>query len=533
MEIDRNALLPMFVAESAENLAELESCLLKLEDAPDSAELLAAIFRAAHTLKGNADALGVRAVATCAHALETLLDALRRGKLRSSAQLVSLMLRAHGAIEAMVAIVSRGEEPDLAEHASLVDRLAAAASGDVGATDVSVASARARIRTRSLRVDLGTLDAVLACASALTIARTHLQAAVTGRAAPEVVDDALRGVDRHFSELRTLVMRLRLVRIEPLFQQQTRAVRDLAVATGKRARLVIEHNDVHVDTTIVEGLRDPIMHMVRNALDHGLESPDERRRAGKDETGTISLRARHEAGRIVVEVADDGAGLDRERIVARARTLGLLKSDAKLDDRATFALVFAPGFSTSQTVTALSGRGVGMDVVARRINALNGTITIDTTRGRGTTLTIRVPLTLAIIDGFAVQSAGETYLFPLESVRECVDLPPALAGKDDVTGLVDVRGEALPFVRLRSLFGDERRKTDARAESIVIVEQGDQRAGIAVDALAGENEIIVRPLDRRLRRSDEVVGATILADGRVGLVLDVRSIIARATAEAS
>jgi two-component system chemotaxis sensor kinase CheA len=532
MDIDRNALIPMFVAESAENLAELESSLLRLEAAPESEELLAAIFRAAHTLKGNADALGMTAITSCAHALESLLDAIRRKRVASSSPLVTLMLRAHVAIESMVATVSRGEEPDGAENASLVEQLAAAASGKVTSQEGQVASIGARIRTRSLRVDLATLDAVLACTSALTIARTSLQAAVTSRAAPEVVTDALREVDRHFGELRALVMRVRLVRVEPLFQQQNRVVRDVSVATGKRARLVAQHNDVHVDTTIVEGLRDPIMHMVRNALDHGLETPEERRRAGKDEIGTITLRARHEAGRVIIEVSDDGAGLDRDRILSRARATGLVKADAKLDERAIDALVFSPGFSTAQTVTALSGRGVGMDVVARRIATLNGTVTIESTRGRGTTMTIRVPLTLAIIDGFAVKASGDTYLFPLENVRECVDMPVALAGADDVSGLVDVRGAAVPFVRLRSLF---RKKAQGKAklESIVIVEQGNQRAGIAVDALDGESEIVVRPLDRTIRKSEEVVGATILADGRVGLVLDVRSIIARATAEAS
>jgi two-component system chemotaxis sensor kinase CheA len=532
MDIDRNALIPMFVAESAENLAELESSLLRLEASPDSDELLAAIFRAAHTLKGNADALGLRGITACAHALESLLDALRRKRVATSSSLVSLMLRAHAAIEAMVATVSRGEEPDLGEHVTLVEQLASAAVGKAAATDAHVASIGARIRTRSLRVDLATLDAVLACTSALTIARTSLQAAVTSRSAPEVVADALREVDRHFGELRALVMRVRLVRVEPVFQQQNRAVRDLAIATGKRARLVLEHNEVHVDTTIVEGLRDPIMHMVRNALDHGLESPEERRRAGKDEIGTITLRARHEAGRVVIEISDDGAGLDRERILARGRAMGLVRSDAKLDERAIDSLVFAPGFSTARTVTALSGRGVGMDVVARRIAALNGTVSIESTRGRGTTMTIRVPLTLAIIDGFAVQASGETYLFPLENVLECVDMPAALAGADDVAGLVDVRGAAVPFVRLRSLFRTKA-KVKSKLESIVIVEQGDRRAGIAVDALDGESEIVVRPLDRTIRKSEEVVGATILADGRVGLVLDVRSIIARATAEAS
>jgi two-component system chemotaxis sensor kinase CheA len=338
----------------------------------------------------------------------------------------------------------------------------------------------------------------------------------------------MREVDRYFGELRNLVMRVRLVRIEPILQQQERAIREMSLTTGKRVHLVVDHNDVHVDTTVIEGLRDPLMHMVRNAIDHGIEMPAEREHAKKDETGTITLRARYEAGRVLIEVEDDGAGLDRERILARARALGWAKADAKADEELD-KLVFAAGFSTAREVTSLSGRGVGMDVVARRIAGLSGTVSIKSTRGRGTTISIRVPLTLAVMDGFAVRAAGETYLLPLESVRECVEMPPSERGNKDSVGLAHVHGAAIPYVRLRALFGAGGENTK---ENLVIVEHGDKQSGIAVDALDGESEIVIRPLDAMLRRVEGVVGATILSDGRVGLVLDVRSIIARAATEA-
>jgi two-component system chemotaxis sensor kinase CheA len=526
MDVDRNVLIPIFIAESAENLVELERGLLRLEEAPDSEEAIAAVFRAAHTLKGNAEALGIRALAACAHELETLLDAIRKHNVQVTPTLVTLMLRGHGALEAMAEAVGRGAEPALADHVAVVEALAGAAKG--GATVVkSDPVAATRLRARSLRVDLVTLDAILACTSGLAIARQRLQTVATSCAQAELLSDALQEVDRHFGELRGLVMRVRLVRLGAVLHQQGRVVRDLGLEVGKPARLVVEDNDVHVDTTIVEGLRDPLMHMVRNAVDHGLESPEERQRCGKDSTGTIVLRARNESGRVVIEVEDDGAGFDRDAIIARARSLGWVDADARLDDEQVYKFVFAPGFTTAREVTSLSGRGVGMDVVARRISALNGTVSIRSVKGRGSVITIRVPLTLAIIEGFAVTIGSQTYVLPLDAIRECIDMPAA-EHRGDPVGLIEVDGAALPYVRLRALFALG--GSMPTNESIVIVQHEERRVGIVVDELQGESEIVVRPLDRLLRRVDEVVGATILGDGRVGLVLDVRSLVDRATA---
>jgi len=339
--------------------------------------------------------------------------------------------------------------------------------------------------------------------------------------------DALVEADRVFGDLRSLAMRLRLVPIGPMFHAQARNVRDLAAAHGKAARLVVEGDDVEVDSAVVDELRDPITHMIRNAVDHAIEPQETRTRAGKDAVGTIVLRARHEAGRIVVELCDDGAGFDRERILARARERGMIAEGSRLDDDDVYRLVLEPGFSTASAVTDLSGRGVGMDVVARNVAALKGTLAIASRPGEGSTVTIRVPLTLAIIDGFAVGVADETYVIPMDAVRECLALPRGGGGAPSAgSGLLELRGAPLPFLRLREVFALP--GAPPPIESVVVVESEGTRVGLAVDALHGESEAVVKPLGEVLERADGVTGSTILGDGRVALIVDVPTILRNA-----
>ena len=345
--------------------------------------------------------------------------------------------------------------------------------------------------------------------------------------------DALHEVERLFGNLRDLMMRTRLLPIGPMLRQQLRAVRDLAASHGKMARLVVEGDDVEVDAAVRDGLRDPITHMVRNAIDHGLELPEARTSAGKEPFGTITLRARREAGWIVVEVCDDGAGFRRDRILARAREIGLVREGATPADDELLRLVLTPGFSTATAVTDLSGRGVGMDVVARNVAALKGSIAIRSAEGKGSVVTIRVPLTLAIIDGFAVEAAAETYVIPMDAVRECVGFR-STGAVDDAGfrgGVVSLRGEALPYVRLGSLLGAP--VASRRAENIVVVEHDGMRAGLLVETLHGETQAVIRPLGGGLTVTDPVAGATILGDGRVALILDVPAVLKAAVAGAA
>jgi two-component system chemotaxis sensor kinase CheA len=546
MDLDHAELLPVFLAESEENLADIEESLLHLETDPDDTEVIDRLFRCAHTLKGNSESLGIDAMASAAHAFESVLQGLRARKFQTTRALVSLMLDVHARLLAMLRVAAAGGVPSLDGDHALVTRLLAAATRGEISTDASPGAGSAsrieaqtraapgprtpedlaadRTRRETLRVDLQTLDRIVTSTGELSIAHARMRSVLAESGAGALAIDAIEEADRLFADLREQVMRLRLVPVGPMFRQHLRTVRDLTLTTGKEARLVMEGEDVEVDTAVVVGLRDPIMHMIRNAIDHAIEAPDERRARGKDPVGTLTLRARHEAGRILVEIEDDGAGFDRARILERARALGMVDgSGSALTDDQVHAFVFAPGFSTSRSVTELSGRGVGMDVVLRSVLGLKGTLSVRSDPGRGSVVSIRVPLTLAIINGFAVGAAEETYVIPLESIRECIQLPPSIRRHDDGRGVMNLRGVALPYLRLRELFGLP--GATPCGECVVVVEHDGWRAGIAVDALLGERQAVVKPLGKLLDRSGGITGSTILGDGRVALILDVASIL--------
>ncbi len=528
-ELDRRALLPVFLPESEENLATLEESLLALEESPDDEALVAAIFRAAHTLKGNSESIGLPAITECAHAVESVLALIRSGARSVDRALTSVLLRANDALRAMIRVVAAGADPTIDEHVDVMASLAAVLRGETGggatpATTAGAETATAATASKTLRVDLGTLDRIVTHLEELAIARARLRVTLERGGSIHDAIDALTDTERHFDDLRERIMRLRLVPIGPVFRAQSRVVRDLAPSHGKAARLAFEGEDVEVDATVLETLKGPITHLVRNAIDHGLEAPHARRKSGKPEAGTITLRARHESGRLVVEVSDDGAGFRRDRILAQARRLGLVAGDgASLSDREVFDLVFTPGFSTAEAVSALSGRGVGMDVVAHNVGLLKGNIDIASEEGSGSTVALRVPLTLSIVEGFAVGAADESYVIPLESVRECIDLPMGLGRHEDACGVISLRGGMLPYVRLRDLFGLP--GAPPVRENIVVVEHRGRRAGLAVDALRGRAQAVVKPLARVLRGTDAVCGTTLLGDGRVALLLDVPALL--------
>jgi two-component system chemotaxis sensor kinase CheA len=336
--------------------------------------------------------------------------------------------------------------------------------------------------------------------------------------------EAHRESDRLYLDLQDLIMQARMVPLGPTFQQHLRTVRDLAAAEQKQVRLVLEGEDVEVDTAVVEHIRDPLTHMVRNAVDHGMECPAVREARGKDPCGRLTLRAFHEGALVVVQVSDDGGGLDRARIVRRAVERGIVAEGAQLTDEQVHALIFEPGFSTAEQVTEVSGRGVGMDVVRRNVETLRGSVSVESTLGAGTTITLRFPLTLAIIQGFRVVVAGDVYILPLEAVAECVELPAGDGGGR--AGVVNLRGEPLPYLRLREHFalGGER---PAR-ENVVVVHHAGARVGLAVDALLGESQTVIKPLGRMFQGIRGISGSAILGDGRVALILDVPGLLREA-----
>jgi two-component system chemotaxis sensor kinase CheA len=303
-------------------------------------------------------------------------------------------------------------------------------------------------------------------------------------------------------------------------------VRDLALDHEKLARLEIEGADAELDVTVIEQLRDPLSHMIRNAVAHGIEPPDERAARGKDPCGRITLRARHEGASILVQVEDDGAGLDRDRIRTRARTLGLAAESEQLSDAEATELVFSPGFSTAEGATLAAGRGVGMDVVRRNIEALHGSVSVASEPGQGTTISLRLPLTLAIIEGFAVGVGEDTYVLPLSGVIECFDLPRQETRRAGAARLINLRGKSLPYVPLRAVLGGG--EAAEQRQKIVVIRHAGEDAGIAVDRLYGERQVVIKPLSRLFRDLPGIAGATILGDGRVALILDVPALLERA-----
>jgi two-component system chemotaxis sensor kinase CheA len=319
-------------------------------------------------------------------------------------------------------------------------------------------------------------------------------------------------------------MKLRMVPLGPTLRPHARTVRDVAFAHGKLASLEISGGDVEVDTSVVEALRDALTHLVRNAIDHGIEQPEARRRAGKDPQGIIHLSAHHEGGSVVVAMSDDGAGLSRAKIAERARERGLAADPERMPDEELFRLVLEPGFSTAAEVTELSGRGVGLDVVRRHVESLRGAMAIESREGRGTTVTLRLPLTLAMIDGFSVGVDEEVFVIPLDAVQECVEMP-GLRHEAGGAGVMGLRGQPLPFVRLRHALG--RGGTPPPRENVVVVRHGDRSAGVVVDALFGAGQVVVKPLGDLFRQAPGIAGSTILGSGRVALILDVGAVIAR------
>jgi two-component system, chemotaxis family, sensor kinase CheA len=538
MEFDRDALIQTFLAETEDHLSQMEEALVGLEEQPKDEELLATVFRVAHTVKGNCSVLELPVPEGFAHVLEGLLDRARSGALPVTSSLITLLLAAADALREMVPEAIAGASEMRPAHREVLDHLTRAAAGEAPDAEApvshpSVAGEEAGgARSRTLRVDRDKLDRMLDLTGEIAVARGRLLRKIEdlGAAGADALE-AAREVEQLSLGLQEIVMSARMVPVGPTFRRYLRTVRDIAAANGREARLVIEGEDVEVDTSVIERLGDPLTHMIRNALDHGIEPPDVRVGAGKEACGTLTLRAFHEAGSVVVQVVDDGAGLSRARILLRAREAGLVAETAAPTEAEIQSFIFEPGFSTAESVTTLSGRGVGMDVVRRNIEALRGTIAIASEPGRGTTITIRLPLTLAIIEGLAVGVGDETYIVPIDAVVECIDLPEAERQRPEPSGVIGLRGKALPYARLRHLFGVPAAGRSAH-EQVVVVRRGDGLVGIAVDALYGESQTVIKPLDRMFQKQAGISGSTILNDGRVALIVDVSLLLDDALAPA-
>ncbi len=566
-------LLREFHSESVELLQNIEQGVLVLEEQPTDGATINSIFRAFHTFKGGAGFLHLDALRDLAHELESLLEAVRRGALAVTPPLIGLILvgadalgrytREIGAqldgnnagqpitvptlaLIARARAALRGElvadtVPEAAPAAVAAPAAAPAAGADAGAAaavpvpvpaaPVAAAPPREAAGAESggafVKLDTAKLDSLINLVGELVIAQSMVvqNPAVQNVLGLELIRN-LRQLSRVTKELQHTVTSLRMVPIRGLFRKMGRLVRDLALQQQKQIQLVLEGEDTELDRNIVEKMGDPLVHMIRNAIDHAIELPADRIAQGKPALGTVRLVAAHQRGGIVIRIQDDGRGLDSDRIRQKAIERGLLDADAELTPAEIYPLIFLPGFSTAAQITELSGRGVGMDIVRGNIESLRGKIEIDSTLGQGTTFRIVLPLTLAIIDGLIVGVGNQRYIIPTLAVRE--SFRPSSGMLTTVNGrgeMVGVRGKQTPVLRLGEHFGATARATRPEDGILIVIESGDAARAILVDELLGKQEVVIKSLGRTFVHQHLVAGGAVLGDGSVGLILDVDTLV--------
>ena len=562
MSSDMDEIVQEFLVESYEALDRLDQDLLALERDPSSKETLASIFRVMHTIKGTCGFLGFAKLERVAHAAESLLGALRDGSLAVSPPIASSLLSTGDALRQMLgqieATKTDGEE-DYLHLVATLERLRAAGASAAPQRVPVVAPRKGKTTTRSapaaeptsqrpaapareaaeeakaasvqdtnIRVDVHVLDNLMTLVGELVLARNHISELTATTEHDPVLAAAAQHLNTITSDLQDGVMRTRLQPIHTAWARFPRVVRDLAMALGKQVRVETEGDDTELDRSIIEAIKDPLMHLVRNAVDHGIESPAERAAAGKPEEGVLTIRASHEGGQVTIEMQDDGRGIDLDRVKAKAIERGLLKPEQakKLRVRDTIDLIFQPGFSTAEQVTNLSGRGVGMDVVKTNVGRIGGNVEVTTRAGAGTTYTLKIPLTLAIIPALLVLADGERYAIPQVNLIELVRAPAAEIEQVHGAPVFRLRDKLLPLVYLNPELGGQ--VTEALVHQIVVLQADDRRFGLVVDAVSDAAEIVVKPLGAHLKGVDTFAGATILGDGRVGLILDVLGLARRA-----
>jgi two-component system chemotaxis sensor kinase CheA len=530
-------LVQEFLVEAREHLATVESNLLLLERDPANGESLNGVFRSFHTIKGLAGFLGAAAIQELAHETENVLSQARAGKIFVSRETIDLILRA---ADEMTRYLDKGSTQKLNElprcNEGLLHALEQAARG-APATPVTPSTAplpekaddgaRAApggVESHSVRVETAKLEYLIDMVGELVIAESVVRHhPAIGGAADPLLSRNLAQLLRVVQEVQKTSMSMRMVAVGTLFRKMSRLTRDLARKSEKTVELILTGEEVELDRGIVEELADPLVHMVRNAMDHGIETPAERTAAGKPAQGTVRLRALHDAGDIVIEISDDGRGMDPAKLLAKARRQGLVGEQETPDEEAILRLIFEPGFSTAEKVTDLSGRGVGMDVVRKQIQKLRGRVAIRSAPGRGSVFTLRVPLTLAIIDGLVVGVGAQRYILPMFAVREMFSpKPDTLVTLENRAEAALFRDKLLPVIRLSRLLED--RAMDRAPGVLIVVESREQLCCIAVDQLIGKQEVVIKSLGTTFRDVPAISGGAILGDGRVGLIIDVNTL---------
>jgi len=555
-----------FLVEADELVASLDANLVTLESRADDLDLLNEIFRAAHTIKGTSSFLGFEQVTNLTHKMEDVLNKLRKAELKVTPEIMDVLLQSVDILKELLNNVreQNGQEVDLTaiiarliavqeaggapapdttvETVTVEPNSATEAPSDFSGPGATAPAAGAKIPTaqagskkggdQTIRVDVNRLDSLMNLMGELVLGRNSLVQTVNllNKDGQEVVDAKERlnrnaaSINYITTELQLAVMKMRMQPIGKVFAKFPRLVRDLARDLNKEIDLIMEGESTELDKSVIEEIGDPLVHIIRNSCDHGIESPDDRAAKGKPRKGTVKISAKQEGSSIVIEVKDDGKGLDPTVLRAKAVERGMTTSEAaeRLSDKAVFRFLFAAGFSTAKVVSDVSGRGVGMDVVRTNIEKLNGLVELDSVKGAGTTISIKLPLTLAIIQGLLVESDDEVFILPLSSVHETVRTEQANIYYVNQKPVLRLRDEIIPIVNLGSVLRNDRRGFVLTEKPyVVIVGLADRKLGINIDRFLGQEEVVIKSLGRYLGSTAGVAGATILGDGRIRLIVDL------------
>ena len=585
--VQDESLLKDFITEGLEYIGEIELNILNLEQEPDNKDYINAIFRPFHSVKGVASFLNLDGIRKLAHDLETLLDKARNEALAVTPELIDLILDGSDTLKAMIGQLRDDlegrEATELIDTSDIVRRIKLAEQGGdlpkepkklgtilveegvinedelqealersqippprkLGQTLISEGMASPKDVSRALRkqaqqvtdsntirVDIKKLDDLIDMVGELVITQSMIRqsAALQGLGDRKIVRD-ISQLESITSELQRSSTVLRMIPIKQTFQRMSRLVRDLSKNSGKLVNVLTVGEDTEIDRNMVDEIYNPLVHMIRNAVDHGMEMPEDRIKAGKPEKGTIKLKAFHRGGNIVIEISDDGRGLSREKIRQKAVKNGLITSSDTLTDQEVNRLILLPGFSTAEKITDVSGRGVGMDVVKSAVEKLRGKMDIQSTEGKGTTFVTGFPLTMAIIDGMIVKVGSERYILPTVAIRQLIR--PERAAYNCIVGeaeTINVMGRLLPLVRLHKLFDIEPASRNPWEATLVVMEGEKRSKCLLVDEILGKEEVVIKNLGESLKRIKGVSGGAILGDGNVGLILDPEGLFEMAEA---
>lgn len=548
---DMQELVQDFLVETNEIIENLDHDLVELESNQNDLELLNKIFRGAHTMKGSSSFLGFNKLAELTHHAEDILNKLRKGEMVVTREIMDTLLEFVDKTKQIISDIENGT--DSTDCSSVINDLKLASEGKLTSKTKNTSAAQpaaapapqaapkqeaakpthqATQVEQTIRVDVSRLDSLVNLVGELVLSRNMLSQ-IAGELENKFENEylveqllvATNSIGMNTTELQLAIMKTRMIAIGKVFNKFPRVVRDIARDTGKEIELIISGEETELDKQVIESIGDPLLHMIRNSCDHGVETPEVRLAKGKPRMGTVNLSAYHEGNHVVIEIKDDGAGMDPDKLKRKAIEKGVITVDEanSMDDKQAFSLIFKPGFSTAEKITNISGRGVGMDVVRTNIEKLNGIITIDSKINEGSTFYLKLPLTLAIIQALLVEVAGETFAIPLASVVETVRITNEEIHSFEGREVLKLRDRVLSLIRLDEAFALDELEQDEIY--VVVVALAEKQLGFIVDKLIGQEEIVIKSLGDYLGGNPGIAGATITGDGRVRLILDVAGVI--------